>query len=95
MDKRKQLVNVLDALAGLAELWNESAADDDRGRDNAMLVLALWEDGSGRIGTAHDYDRQTGRFITLSINTQQVFENTEHAADYLLEWTEHSENWDA
>lgn len=95
MDKRQQLINVFNALADLIDGWNDAAADDDRGRDNHILVLMLWEDSSGRIGTAQRYGEQAGRFIKMNVNTQRVFENAEDAAAYLLEWVEHSEAWEA
>lgn len=93
MDKRQQLINVLNVLAQLCEDWNDAVIIRCRGRDNEMLVLTLWEDGSGRIGTTTNYGQQTDRFVDVTMNTQQVFENVEHAADYLLEWVEHSGAW--
>lgn len=95
---RAQLTNTLTALAELIDDWNDAAADDDRGRDHTMLVLTLWDDGSGRIGTAHGYgdeDRAdpSGQFYDIAVNLQGGFNDTDGMVDYLLEWVEGSEVW--
>lgn len=93
MNARTQLTNALSALVDLIDQWNGDAADGDRGRDHTMLVLTLWDDGSGRIGTSHGYDNDTGQFCGVSINLQAGFNDLGGLVDYLLEWVEGSEVW--
>lgn len=63
---RDQLAAVVYALVEIIDSWNDSAADEDRGRSDDGICLTLWDDGSGNIsrrvsGTAevediHDFD---------------------------------------
>ena len=47
---RRQLEAVIDALAEVADSWNEGATDDDRVKPSDALCLSLKSDGSGIIG---------------------------------------------
>lgn len=83
---REQLTEAAYALQALINLWNDSAADGDRGRDNGMLVLTMWDDGSGRIGLSHTYETDDGAFCSLNLNIQDGFNDVEGLVDLLLEW---------
>lgn len=85
---KTQLTNALDSLVGLINEWNDAAEDGDRGRDNKMLVLTLWDDGSGRIGTAHGYAKDTGSFCDVSMNIQEGWNDTTGLVSFLLEWVD-------
>lgn len=85
---KAQIAIVLDALAGLISDWNDLAEDGDRGRDNQMLVLTIWDDGSGRIGTAHSYNGEDSHdtFFTVTVNPQGGFNTTDEMVEYLCDW---------
>lgn len=90
MDRQQQLTQVLHTLASVINNWNDLAEDGDRGRDNAGLCLTLWEDGSGRIGTFHVYDDDSGTFSQLTMNIQHGFNTVEELVSYLLDWVPES-----
>lgn len=81
-----QIAHVANALTELIDIWNDAADDGDRGRDNKMLVLTLWDDGSGRIGTARGYDEDTGTFCDVSMNFQNGWNDVDGFVSFLLEW---------
>ncbi len=90
---RTQLTNVISALCWLIHEWNETAADEDQGRDHAALCFTLWEDGSGRLGTFDEYDTDDGAFATLTMNIQSGYNTADQLIEDLLKWVEHSEVW--
>lgn len=78
----KQLQEVFDKLVEELYHWNGVAADEDRGRSNDGLVIALWDDGSGRVATHWGKDDQ-GHDV---LNTQCEFDNVEQLVEWLSEY---------
>ena len=85
---KEQITGVFNALAGLISDWNDLADDGDRGRDNKMLVLTIWDDGSGRIGTASGYENEDSHdtFFTVNANLQGGFNTSDEMAAYIRDW---------
>jgi hypothetical protein len=75
---KEQLKEAFDLLAELIDSWNDAAADDDRGRDNKVLCLTIWDDGSGRLGTVWQHVGE--------MNTTCEFDNTDELVAYLNRW---------
>ena len=88
-----RLHKVLEALVTLINDWNELTYEpNERGRDNAALVLELWDDGSGRLskshGEAYDYHDGMKQPDTLLLNPQCKFKSLDELEIYLSEWLE-------
>ena len=88
-----RLHKVLDALVKLINDWNDLTYEpDERGRENAALVLELWDDGSGQLsksnGEAYDYHDGMKQPDTLLLNPQCKFKDLDELEIYLSEWLE-------
>lgn len=75
-DRMLQLSVILADLAEALWHWNGVVVDDDRGRDNKALCIALWDDGSGRVGTIYGYS-------DIDMNLELEFTDTDQLATYL------------
>ncbi len=90
---KAQLAQVFGELVCVIDGWNDAAQDDDRGRDNAALAIVLYDDGSGKVGTAH-FLPPIPCEPTCSVtheqwfNEQHSFDNIGQLVEYLAAWTE-------
>jgi hypothetical protein len=79
-----QLFDGLAMLVGLISKWNELP---DRERSDKMLVLTLWDDGSGRIGIADGYSDEGSHGNTFDVHAslKAGFNDIEDMTNYIIE----------
>ncbi|HEX3102555.1 MAG TPA: hypothetical protein VHQ01_12210 [Pyrinomonadaceae bacterium] len=82
---RTQLVSFLGQLAESARHWNMAQDDGDRGPGNDPIILVVYDDGSGVIGSCF-IPTTTAFTARESLNVQHEFSSPEEAADYLIDY---------
>jgi len=90
--QEEQIRNTIYALVDLIGWWNDAGSDHDRGRDNKMLVITLWDDGSGRVGTASGYG-DDGQHCTITMQIARGCNSADDMVADLAELTRESEVW--